>query len=251
MFNFFVEESARTGEYFRITGADYNHICNVLRMKNGDTFLVSCNGASCLCSFERAEEDAVVARILEEDYQNTELSVNFYLFQGLPKGDKLELIIQKTVELGVAGIIPVEMSRCVMKLDEKKKKSRQERWQSIAESAAKQSKRNIIPEVAEVMTYKQVMAKASQMDLFLVPYENERGMAATRDALEKIRPGMSVGILVGPEGGFDPHEIELARENGADIISLGKRILRAETAAVTAVGMGMLHVELNLDGAEQ
>lgn len=251
MFNFFVDESARTGDYFRITGADYNHICNVLRMQSGDTFLVSCNGASCLCSFEHTEEDAVVARILEENYQNTELPVNFYLFQGLPKGDKIELIIQKTVELGVAGIIPVEMSRCVMKLDEKKKKSRQERWQSIAESAAKQSKRNIIPEVADVMTYKQAMAKAAQMDLFLVPYENERGMAATRDALAKIKSGMSVGILVGPEGGFDPREIELAREIGADIISLGKRILRAETAAVTAVGMGMLHVELNLDGAEQ
>ena len=251
MFNFFVETSARTGDNFRISGADYNHICNVLRMQSGDTFLVSCDGASCLCSFEYAEDDAVVARILEEDYQNTELSVNFYLFQGLPKGDKIELIIQKTVELGVSGIIPVEMSRCVMKLDEKKKKSRQERWQSIAESAAKQSKRNIIPEVADVMTYKQAMAKAAEMDLFLVPYENERGMAATRDALTKIKPGMSVGILVGPEGGFDPREIEQARAIGADIISLGKRILRAETAAVTAVGMGMLHVELNLDGVEQ
>ena len=251
MFNFFVDASARTGNTFRIAGADYNHICNVLRMQSGDTFLVSCDGTSCLCSFEYAEDDAVVARILEEDYQNTELSVNFYLFQGLPKGDKIELIIQKTVELGVAGIIPVEMSRCVMKLDEKKKKSRIERWQSIAESAAKQSKRNIIPEVADVMTYKQAMAKAAEMDLFLVPYENERGMAATRDALAKIKPGMSVGILVGPEGGFDPREIEQARAIGADIISLGKRILRAETAAVTAVGLGMLHVELNLDGVEQ
>ena len=251
MFNFFVEESARMGDYFRISGADYNHICNVLRMQVGDTFLVSCNGSSCLCSLEYTEEDTVVARVLEENYQNTELPVSFYLFQGLPKGDKIELIIQKTVELGVAGIIPVEMSRCVMKLDEKKKKSRQERWQSIAESAAKQSKRNIIPEVADVMTYKQAMAKASEMDLFLVPYENERGMAATRDALAKIKPGMSVGILVGPEGGFDPREIEMAREVGADIVSLGKRILRAETAAVTAVGMGMLHVELNLDGVDQ
>lgn len=251
MFNFFVDQSARSGDYFHITGSDYNHICNVLRMQSGDTFLVSCDGVSCLCCFEHTEEDAVVARILDENYQNTELSVKFFLFQGLPKGDKLELIIQKTVELGVAGIVPVEMSRCVMKLDEKKKKSRQERWQSIAESAAKQSKRNVIPEVMDVMTYKQAMEKISEMDLFLVPYENERGMAATREALAKIRPGMSVGILVGPEGGFDPREIELAREKGAVIVSLGKRILRAETAAVTAVGMGMLHVEMNLDGDDQ
>ena len=251
MFNFFVDESARTGDQFRITGADYNHICNVLRMQIGDTFLVSCGGASSLCSLHQIEDDTVVAQIVEEDYQNTELPVRFYLFQGLPKGDKLELIIQKTVELGAAGIIPVEMSRCVMKLDEKKKKSRLERWQSIAESAAKQSKRNLIPEVESVLTYQQAMKRASEMDLFLVPYENERGMAATREALAKISPGMSVGILIGPEGGFDPREIDMARENGAVIISLGKRILRAETAAVTAVGMGMLHVELNLDGEKQ
>ena len=248
MFNFFVEEHARTGEQFRITGQDYNHICNVLRMQPGDRFLVSCNGTSFLCCLEVIEDNTVVAQILEDDYQNTELPVRLYLFQGLPKADKLELIIQKTVELGVAGIIPVEMSRSVVKLDEKKKKSRQERWQSIAESAAKQSKRNIIPAVADVITYKQAMAKAAEMDLFLVPYECEHGMNATRDALEMMKPGMSVGILIGPEGGFDPREIEQAREVGAKIISLGKRILRTETAAVTAVAMGMLHVEMQMDG---
>ena len=251
MYNFFVDPCARMGGSFRISGKDHNHICNVLRMQIGDTFLVSCEGISSLCRLDCIEEDAVVAEIVEEDYRNTELPVRFYLFQGLPKGDKLELIIQKTVELGVAGIIPVEMSRCVMKLDEKKKKARRERWQSIAESAAKQSKRNVIPEVSEVMTYKQAMGKAAEMDLFLVPYENERGMVATREALSRIQHGMSVGILVGPEGGFDEKEVELARQAGAVVISLGSRILRAETAAVTAVGMGMLHVEMNLDGDEQ
>lgn len=251
MFNFFVDEYARSGDQFRISGADYNHICNVLRMQVGDTFLVSCGGRSSLCCLQCIEDDAVVAQIQEEDYQNTELPVRFYLFQGLPKGDKLELIIQKTVELGVAGIIPVEMSRCVMKLDEKKKKTRQTRWQSIAESAAKQSKRNLIPEVEDVLSYKQALTRAAEMDLFLVPYENERGMAATREALSRLKGGMSVGILIGPEGGFDPKEIELAKEQGATIISLGSRILRAETAAVTAVSMGMLHVEMYLDGENQ
>ncbi len=251
MFNFFVDESAREGNDFRIGGKDYNHICNVLRMRVGDTFLVSCGGISSLCRLDRVEGDAVVAEIVEEDHRSTELPVRFYLFQGLPKGDKIELIIEKTVELGVAGIIPVEMRRCVMKLDDKKKKSRRERWQAIAESAAKQSKRNLIPEVFDVLSYKLAMQKAAEMDLFLVPYENERGMAATREALDRIRPGMSVGILVGPEGGFDDQEIALAREAGAAVISLGKRILRAETAALTAVGMGMLHVEMNLDCGEQ
>ena len=251
MYNFFVDAEARMGDCFWIGGKDRNHICNVLRMQVGDAFLVSCAGTSSLCRLKRIEEDGVEAEIVEEDYRSTELPVRFYLFQGLPKGDKLELIIQKTVELGAAGIIPVEMSRCVMKLDEKKKKARKERWQSIAESAAKQSKRNVIPEVFDVVTYQQAMEQAKDMDLFLVPYENERGMAATREALERIKPGMSVGILVGPEGGFDDKEIELARRAGAAVISLGGRILRAETAAVTAVAMGMLHVEMNLEGGEQ
>ena len=251
MYNFFVDECARVGGSFRISGKDHNHICNVLRMQIGDTFLVSCAGTSSLCRLKFIGDNALEAEIVEEDYRNTELPVRFYLFQGLPKGDKLELIIQKAVELGVAGVIPVEMSRCVMKLDDKKKKARKERWQSIAESAAKQSKRNVIPEVSDVMTYKQAMEKSAEMDLFLVPYENERGMAETREALSRMKPGMSVGILVGPEGGFEEKEIELARQAGAAVISLGKRILRAETAAVTAVGLGMLHVEMNLDGGQQ
>lgn len=247
MYNFFVDRSGRHGDQFFICGSDYNHIVNVLRMQPGDKFLVSCDGESCLCSLEHWEDDTVVAQIIEENVQNTELPVKIYLFQGLPKSDKMELIIQKTVELGVAGIIPVEMKRCVMKLEEKKKKTRQARWQAIAESAAKQSKRNVIPEVFDVLSYKQAMERIKEMDLFLVPYENELGMAATREALNRIKPGMSVGILIGPEGGFDPKEVVMAQEAGAIIVSLGKRILRTETAALTSVGMCMLYVEMNLE----
>lgn len=246
MFNFFVDESAQNGDRFCITGADCNHIRNVLRMQIGDTFLVSCAGFSHLCKLDAFEGDAVIAQMIEENYQDTELPVRFVLFQGLPKGDKLELIIQKTVELGVAEIVPVEMSRCVVKLDDKKKKSKQVRWQAIAESAAKQSKRSVIPAVSEAVSYKQALANAAQLDLLLVPYENERGMAATREALALIQQGMSVGILIGPEGGFEESEIEQAKQIGGKIVSLGSRILRTETAAVTAVGMGMLHVEMNL-----
>lgn len=250
MYNFFVDDSARVGDRFLISGKDHNHIRNVLRMQVGDTFLVSCGGTGSLCRLARMDEDTVEAEIVEEDCRNTELPVRFYLFQGLPKGDKLELIIQKAVELGAAGIVPVEMSRCVVKLDDKKKKARRERWQSIAESAAKQSKRSVIPEVSDVLTYQRAVERAAELDLFLVPYENERGMAATREALERIRPGMSVGILIGPEGGFEDGEMELARRAGGTVISLGQRILRAETAAVTAVAMGMLHVEMSLAGDE-
>ena len=248
MHNFFVEDNSRQDNCYYITGADFNHIKNVLRMKTGDTFLVSENGISNLCRLESVEGETAVAEIIEENYQNTELPVKIYLFQGLPKVDKMELIIQKTVELGVYEIIPVEMSRCVVKLDDKKKKSKQTRWQTISESAAKQSKRNFIPGIGNVLTYKQALEKAKNLDLFLVPYESKNGMADTKEALEKISSGMSVGIFIGPEGGFDESEIESAVSCGGNIVSLGQRILRTETAAMTSVAMCMLHVEMNING---
>lgn len=249
MYNFFAEESSRQGDRFFLTGKDCNHIKNVLRMQPGDTFLVSCGGKSSLCALERAEDACVEARVVQEDWRSTELPVQICLFQGLPKGDKMELIVQKAVELGAAEIVPVEMSRCVVKLDEKKKKQRTERWQAIAESAAKQSKRNVIPTVGEVLRYGELLERAKELDLFLLPYENERGMEATRAALSRMKAGMRVGILIGPEGGFDPTEVERALAAGAEVISLGARILRTETAAVTAVGMCMLHAELEIGAA--
>ncbi len=246
MYNFFVNENQKLNDKYVITGTDFNHIKNVLRMTVGDTFLVSENGISNLCEIECFDNESVVAKIIEENYNDTNLPIKIYLFQGLPKGDKMELIIQKTVELGVEGIIPVEMNRCVVKLDDKKKKSKVSRWQTISESAAKQSKRNTIPEICDVLTYKQAMEKAKEMDLFLVPYESKNGMEDTKTALSQIKSGMSVGILIGPEGGFDEKEVELAFENGGKVVSLGKRILRTETAAITSVGMCMLHAEMYL-----
>ena len=243
MFNFFVDENKRQGNCYIITDADYNHIKNVLRMAEGEKLLVSVGGKSDLCEIERFEPDAVTVKILAENYNDTELKTKIYLFQGLPKSDKMELIIQKSVELGVAGIIPVEMSRSVVKLDGKKKVSKQSRWQSIAESAAKQSKRNIIPKVFDVVNLKQALDMASEYDMLIVPYECKAGMVATKNAINQLKSCKSVGILIGPEGGFEPKEIELAERNGGKIISLGKRILRTETAAITAVGMCMLALE--------
>ena len=246
MYNFFVDGNQKLNDKYVITGTDFNHIRNVLRMNIGDTFLVSDNGVSNLCEIEGFEGDSVIAKIMEENYNDTSLPVSIYLFQGLPKGDKMELIIQKTVELGVECVIPVEMSRCVVKLDDKKKKSKVSRWQSISESAAKQSKCNRIPEICDVLTYKQALEKAKDLDLLLVPYESKNGMEDTKDALSQIKSGMSVGILIGPEGGFDEKEVEQAFEIGGKVISLGKRILRTETAAITSVGMCMLHAEMYL-----
>lgn len=246
MYNFFVNENQRLNDKYLITGSDFNHIKNVLRMTVGDAFLVSDNGVSNLCEIEGFESESVIARIIEENYNDTSLPINIYLLQGLPKGDKMELIIQKTVELGVECVIPVEMNRCVVKLDDKKKKSKVSRWQAVSESAAKQSKCNKIPEITDVLTYKQALEKAKELDLLLVPYESKNGMEDTKEALSQIKKSMSVGILIGPEGGFDEKEIEFAKENGGKVVSLGKRILRTETAAITSVGMCMLYAEMYL-----
>ncbi|MBQ3563023.1 MAG: 16S rRNA (uracil(1498)-N(3))-methyltransferase [Clostridia bacterium] len=245
MYNFFVNDDCRQGDRYVITGADHNHIKNVLRMKVGDTILISANGKSNLCEIEIIDNDEIVAPIIEEDYQNTELPLQIYLFQGLPKSDKMELIIQKAVELGVYSITPIEMKRCIVKLDDKKKKSKQTRWQAISESAAKQSKRNTIPEINETISYKAALNAAKELDLLLVPYENEDGILSTKEALAKLKEAKSVGIIIGPEGGFDDAEIEAAKDAGGRIISLGKRILRTETAAITAVGMCMLYTEMS------
>ncbi|MBR3588038.1 MAG: 16S rRNA (uracil(1498)-N(3))-methyltransferase [Clostridia bacterium] len=247
MFNFFVEDNSRNGNSYYIEGHDFNHIKNVLRMHDGDTILVSENGMSHLCEIKSLDGDTCIAEIIEENFQNTDLPVEIHLFQALPKGDKMEFIIQKTVELGVDKIYPVEMKRCVVKLDDKKKKSKIQRWQSISESAAKQSKRCKIPEIGDVLSFKQAMEKVKEMDLFLVPFESKRGMLDTKDALSEIKSGMKIGIIIGPEGGFEDKEVEDAVAVGGKTVSLGSRILRTETAAMTSVGMVMLHVEMNVE----
>lgn len=246
MHNFFVNENQKQNNRYFINGTDFNHIKNVLRMNVGETFLVSENGKSSLCEIEGFETDTVIVKILEKNYNDTSLPIRIYLFQGLPKGDKMELIIQKCVELGCNEIIPVEMNRCVVKIEEKKKKNKLARWQAISESAAKQSKCNKIPEISEILTYKQALEKAKDLDLLLVPYESKNGMEDTKNALNEIKSGMSVGILIGPEGGFDEKEVNEAFDVGGKVISLGKRILRTETAAITSVSMCMLHAEMNL-----
>lgn len=244
MYQFFVEDGQIAGNTVTITGSDVNHIKNVLRMKCGEKVRVSStSGENYFCSLIDIGEMAVQAEILEEDAAGTELPCRLYLFQGLPKNDKMELIIQKAVELGAYKIIPVAMKNCVVKLDEKKAAGKVKRWQGIAESAAKQSKRSIIPQVSEPMSYKEAAAFAEKLDVKLVPYENERGMAATREAMEAVRPGNSVGIFIGPEGGFAPEEIALAKEKGMQTISLGKRILRTETAGFTTLAILMYELE--------
>ncbi len=233
-------------EYVTITGGDVNHIKNVLRMRPGEKIRVSsASGQDFFCEIAELTDDFVQADILDEDVPETELSSKIYLFQALPKGDRMEQVIKKAVELGVYEIIPVEMQYCVVKLDEKRAEKKVKRWQAISESAAKQSKRSIIPTVRPVITYKDALAYANTCDVRLVPYENEEGMNATAKALKKLQKEQTVSILIGPEGGFSAEEIEEARKT-MDVISLGRRILRTDTAAICALSMVMLKLE-NLD----
>lgn len=237
MYQFFVEENQLAGEKICILGSDVNHIKNVLRMKPGTKVRVSVKeGQSFFGNIDTISDTEVWVNIEEEDREGTELKSKIYLFQGLPKGDKMELIIQKAVELGVYEMIPVAMKNCVVKLDDKKSASKIKRWQAISESAAKQSKRTVIPEVAMPLPWKQALEKAKDLDTVLVPYENERGMEATREIMQSIRPGQSIGIFIGPEGGFAPEEMEGIPEE-FHRISLGRRILRTETAGLATLSM--------------
>lgn len=243
MYQFYVEDEKAEDSFITIEGSDVNHIRNVLRMKKGENIRVSSlSGKNFICSIEEINETCVKARILAADDVGTELTNRIYLFQGLPKGDKMELIIQKAVELGAYAVVPVSMKHCVVKLDAKKAAAKVARWQSIAESAAKQSKRSVIPEILHPVSFRQAAEFAQKLDVKLVPYENERGMKATREAVDAIKPGDSIGIFIGPEGGFAPEEIELVRED-MQLLSLGKRILRTETAGFTMLAILMYHLE--------
>ena len=243
MYQFFVEPGQIQGKRVTITGSDVNHIKNVLRMRIGEEIAVSngMDGLEYRCGIEEFLEDEVVCtlRFVKED--GLELPSRIYLFQALPKGDKMELVIQKAVELGAFAVIPVAAKRCVVKLDAKKEKNKLARWQGISEAAAKQSKRLIIPEVTEVMNFSQACALASSFDRNFIPYELAQGMEQTRQEFQKISPGMEAGIFIGPEGGFAPEEIALAgaRLAACATVSLGPRILRAETAALAALSIIM------------
>ncbi|MBQ9814859.1 MAG: 16S rRNA (uracil(1498)-N(3))-methyltransferase [Lachnospiraceae bacterium] len=232
MYHFFIDPGNISGEKVYIEGGDVNHIKNVLRMQTGEQIMVSDGeGSDYLCEIESMTEQEVVCNILSKEVSSSECSVKFYLFQGLPKSDKLEHVIQKSVELGVYEIIPTNMSRCIVKYDDKKLKNKLSRWQGIAESAAKQSHRGVIPEVKPVMNYSEALKYAKEKcDMILVPYENHKGMKETKEILAEIKPGMSVAIFIGPEGGFAEKEIEMAEQADARLITLGNRILRTETA---------------------
>lgn len=244
MHRFFTEPSRVHETVIEIGGPDVNHIKNVLRMKPGEEVEISDGaGKEYLCEIDRYEEEAVILRILSSAGEPAELPSKIYLFQGLPKSDKIELIIQKAVELGVYEVIPVGTNRAVVKLDEKKAAKKTERWNAIALSAAKQCGRSIIPQVTQVKSFGAALEYAAGLDIVLIPYELAKGMEETKQLISSVEPGQSIGIFIGPEGGFEEEEIEKAVNMGALPITLGRRILRTETAGLTILSILMYHLE--------
>ena len=205
MQHFFADPSCVDGEQIRLAGSDVNHMKNVLRMKPGEEVWISDGeGTDYFCKVEGYEEKEAVLRVVKKEVSQTELASRLILFQGLPKGEKMEWIVQKAVELGAYCIVPFAAKRSVVKLDQKKAGKKRERWQAIAKGAAEQSKRGIVPQVRNVMSFREA---------------------------------------IGPEGGFDESEIDQAKETGAIPITLGKRILRTETAGLTTLSILMYHLE--------
>ncbi len=245
MYQFFVEPGQIQGDRIIITGKDVNHIKNVLRMRCGEEISVSngVDGKEYRCGIEELGEDEIICELRFIREEGMELPSKLYLFQGLPKADKMELIIQKAVELGVYEIIPVATKRSVVKLDEKKARSRILRWQGIAEAAAKQSKRGIIPQIQNVMSFKEAVKYSNCAKVKIIPYELSEGMEKTREIIESTKPGEDIAVFIGPEGGFDKEEIEEALRQGIIPVTLGKRILRTETAGMTVLSILMYHLE--------
>ena len=244
MYHFYVEPDAVSENTARITGSDVNHIKNVLRMHPGEEIMIlDGSGMEYRCEIETIS-DEVLAKVLEAKKTEAELSVRLLLFQGLPKKDKMELIIQKAVELGVSEIIPVLTKRTVVKLEDKKKEQKKlERWQAIAEAAAKQSGRGIIPKVCEAVKFSEAVKQAEALEEALIPYELAEGMDEARERIRGLHGKKTIGIFIGPEGGFEEDEIALAVKSGIHPITLGKRILRTETAGLCILSVIMFELE--------
>ena len=245
---FFVAENQINNNKITIIGNDVNHIKNVLRQKSGDKITICdiSKEQDYLCEIDKIEEKSLDCNIIEKLENNTESNVKVTIFQGLSKADKLELVIQKSVELGAYDITPLQMKRCVVKLNEKDKLKKIQRWQKISEVAAKQCGRNIIPKINNIVNVKEVCNLCNEYDIVLIAYENEKENTLKKELknLKKLdKEEIKVAVIIGPEGGIAPEEIEMFEENGAKIITLGNRILRTETVALSVLSIIMYELE--------
>ena len=247
---FFVADGNINEEEINIRGKDVNHIKNVLSKKIGDSIII-CNPDTLIdywCKIEEIKEQIIRCKIIEPLETNTESNIKVTIMQGLPKADKMELIIQKAVELGVYDIIPIEMKRCVVHLKEQDKKKKLERWQKIAEVGAKQSGRNRIPVIQEISTMENICHICQEYDIVIVAYEKEKENKLKyelKKLKEKSKKEWKIAVVIGPEGGIDKEEIEHLTKNGSKTVTLGNRILRTETVALTILSIIMYEFENN------
>lgn len=245
MHHFFVDRSSIEGDIIRIEGEDRHHAVDVLRVRTGEELLVSDGeGTDYVCTVTDPGQEELILSVRERLRSDNELSSEVWLFQGMPKSDKLELIIQKATELGVSHIVPVMTKNTVVKLDERKLPQKLSRWSSIAEAAAKQSKRSVIPQIHGPMKLTEALELAEGFEVSVIPYEHEEGIESLCEAITGFIPGRRIGIFIGPEGGFDRLEIKLAEHKGVLPVSLGKRILRTETAAIAVLSLVMIRLEI-------
>ena len=245
---FFVKQNQIKNNQIEITGQDVNHIKNVLRKKEGKKIEIcnSENSQDYLCEIIEIKEEKIKCKIKEKIENEVESNIKVSIFQGLPKADKMELIIQKSVELGAYEITPVEMERCVVKLKENDKLKKISRWQKISEVAAKQCGRNIIPQINNITKIKNICNLIPQYDIVLLAYEDEKENTLKRNLenLKKIdKKELKIAIIIGPEGGITTEEVQILKQSGAEVITLGKRILRTETVALNMVGIIMYELE--------
>ena len=238
MARFFVDKKNISEKSILIDGEDVLHISRVLRMREGDTLTV-CDGEKCdyLCEISEISKKEIVCKILERCDNQNECACAVTLYQGVPKGAKMDLIIQKCVEMGAVKIIPFISERTVASA-----KGKFDRFQKIATEAAKQSGRGIVPEISEIVSFEEALSLLSQNELSLMAYENCDGKTL-KDALRGKNP-KTIGIMIGPEGGFAESEVLKAKELGAEIVSLGKRILRTETAGLSVISNIIYEIEL-------
>lgn len=236
MYKFFVNKNQKKEDIIQIKGDDVNHIKNVLRLKNEETIQIGVKETSknYLCKILEKNDDTIKLKIIEEIKEKNESPIYLHILQGLPKYEKMETIIEKCTELGVSEITPVIMKRSVVKLDEKTKEKKLLRWKKIAESAAKQSKRDIIPKINEFFLFQNVFSIIENYDIVLVAYEGKT-QNTLKQALKEIKNKyLKIAIFIGPEGGIDETELNILKQRNFKIVTLGKRILRTETAPIVA-----------------
>ena len=236
-------------DIINIIGTDVNHISNVLRLKIDDEILVTNkdNEKTYLSKIVKFSKENIICRIIKNKEDTTESNIYIDIYQGLPKSDKMEYIIQKTTELGVKNIIPVDMERCVVKIDKKSESKKIERWQKISEVAAKQSKRDYIPKIGNIIKIEDICNITSKYDIILLAYEDEN-KTTIKDELKRIKQKsdnkLKIGIIIGPEGGLSEKEVNKLISSGIKCVSLGKRILRTETAPIVMVSDIIYEFEL-------